>query len=99
MSAGSDGKRVGDVCELFTYAAEDKRIEFSLLMPERVYIPKWRLANKGYFGISTIFSSTVYHLYESRKNENVDLFVKHCNQIINNDFDYSHFYDATLTNF
>ncbi len=95
MSAGSDGKRVGDVCELFTYAAEDKRIEFSLLMPEYYYKEPqeglWNLADKGCYGIGTVFQDTVYHLYQSRFNENVDLFVKHCNMIIEGNLNMSDF--------
>jgi hypothetical protein len=99
MVAGSDGKHVGDVCELFCYAAEEQKIPYNVLMPEVYYKPSkeglWKLADKGYYGIGTIFGGAVYHLYQSRYAENVELFKKHCDQLISYSLQYSDFINAT----
>lgn len=98
MVAGSDGKRAGDVCELFCYAAEDKGIPYGLLEPIYYYKePKegiWKLADLGCYGIGTIFADSVYHLYQSRFSENVEIFQKHCDLIINDKLDYQYFYEV-----
>lgn len=98
MVAGSDGVNAGDVCELFTYAAEKANIPFELLYPKYYYKPSsegvWRLADKGCYGIGTIFEDTVYHLYQSRFSENIGLFKQHCYDIINGSLDYSNFIEV-----
>lgn len=98
MIAGSDGKRAGDVCELFTYAAEDMNIPFGLLMPKYYYKePKegiWNLSDKGCYGIGTIFCNTVYHLYQSRFSENIDIFIKHSKMIIDGNLNLKDFIEV-----
>jgi hypothetical protein len=42
----------------------------------------WNLGPLGQYGIGTVFSDTVYHLYQGRYNDNVELFVKRCNEVI-----------------
>ena len=79
---------IGDVCETFCYFAEHIDIPYYCLYPDAYFKePKegvWRLGNYGNYGIGTIFDSTVYHLYQSRITENVDLFEQHCYDIRRN---------------
>lgn len=92
---GSNKNRVGDVCELFCYEAEDMNIPYELIMPTYYYKPSsegvWNLADEGTYGIGTIFEDMVYHLYQSRFAENVELFKKHTHNILRCDLNYDEF--------
>lgn len=95
-----DGKLYGgDVAEKLSHKADELKIQYGLLMPEYVHTPKWRLSDKGCYGTATIFSDTVYHLYESRYADNIELFKSHCVQIIKDEFNYYDFYNAKTFKF
>ena len=72
--------RRSDTAEEISYMAEEWDIKYRALMP--TYFEKesseglWPLSNLGYYGIGTVFDNAVYHLYQSRMAENIELFVK-----------------------
>lgn len=46
----------------------------------------WWLHNYGLYGVGTVFDGKFYHLFQSRFQKNVDLFIKRCSQIVNGTF-------------
>lgn len=90
----SDGM-FNDVAERLSYRAEEIGMDYKVLYPTHYYKEppegKWRLHDKGFYGIGTVFEDTVYHLYQSRFSDNIELFVKHCDDIINKNLDLSEF--------
>ena len=74
-------------------------IKYRALMP--TYFEKassegyWALGNLGYYGIGTVFDNSMYHLYQSRMAENIELFVKRCDEVIAGTFDTENFISAT----
>jgi len=55
----------------------------------------WPLASYGYYGIGTVFEDQIYHLFQSRTAENIELFVKRCNELIQGQLDLSGFKSST----
>ncbi|MEB3754270.1 hypothetical protein [Acinetobacter sp. MD2(2019)] len=85
----------GDVAEILSYTAESKGITYRTLFPTRFEkAPSegcWALGSYGYYGIGTVFADQVYHLFQSRHAKNIELFVKRCNELLNNQLDISSF--------
>ena len=83
--------RRSDVAEEITYRAEASGIRYRCLYPstfEREPVEGvWPLGNYGYYGVGTTFDNTVYHLYQGRMGNNIQLFVDRCNEIVNDAFD------------
>lgn len=92
MGKPSFTQRIGkwDVAEGVSYSAEEQSIRYRCLYPdffEREPIEGvWRLHNYGLYGIGTLFDDTVYHLYQGRANQNSDLFIKRCEEIVSGKF-------------
>jgi hypothetical protein len=89
----------GDVSEEISYLAEENKIPYKALYPtyfEREPIEGvWRLGNYGYFGIGTVFSDSVYHLYQGRYKQNADLFSIRCQQIVDGTFNTTGMFKST----
>jgi hypothetical protein len=88
-----------DTAEELSYTAESLGKRYKCLYPTKFDgEPKndgvWRLSNYGYYGIGTLYDDKVYHLFESRWSEHIDLFEKRCNQIVNDSFDKSFMYSS-----
>lgn len=90
--------RGGDVAEGISFAADNIGFRYRALMPtcfER--IPKggaWALACAGHYGIGTVYHNRFYHLFESRKNQNIELYAKRCEEIISGTFSTDGFIDS-----
>ena len=88
-----------DTAEEISYLAEEMGIKYRALMP--TYFEKassegyWALSNLGYYGIGTVFDNSMYHLYQSRMAENIELFVKRCDEVIAGTFSTDNFISAT----
>jgi len=88
-----------DTAEEISYLAEEMGIKYRALMP--TYFEKassdgyWSLSNLGYYGIGTVFDNSMYHLYQSRMAENIELFVKRCDEVIAGTFNTKNFIPAT----
>lgn len=89
-----------DVGENVNYIAEANGVRMQALYPTKFESEPeegvWRLNNYGFFGIGTVFGDDqFYHLYQSRMDNNIELFAKRCNEVINGTFDSSSFYKST----
>lgn len=88
-----------DTAEEICYLAEERGLKYRALLPTYFEKPSsegvWRLNNLGYYGIGTVFNNSIYHLYQSRTAENVDLFTKRCFEVINGTFNSSRFIPST----
>lgn len=92
-----------DVGELISYKAESLGIPYKALMPncfEKMPTTgiAWRIGALAVYGIGTVFDNSIYHLFESRKSLNVDLFVKRCNEVVNGTFSCEGFMPSNLLN-
>lgn len=91
LSTSFSETRRSDVAEELTYQAEAKGVRYRCLYPstfEREPVEGiWPLGNYGYYGVGTTFENTVYHLYQGRMGNNIQLFVDRCNEIVNDVFD------------
>ena len=89
----------GDVSEEISWLCEENKIPYKALYPtyfEREPIEGvWRLGNYGYFGIGTVFNNSVYHLYQGRYQQHMDLFAKRCDEIVEGSFSTKGFYSST----
>lgn len=88
-----------DVAQELSYRAEELGIRYCTLYPtffERE--PEegiWALGSYGFYGIGTVFADSVYHLFQSRLTQNVELFVQRCDEVVANSFDTSGFISST----
>ena len=75
---------ISDVAQNLTDCWRDNGVNVTLVYPNKVEIPKWDLPNMplGY-GIGTTYGNLCYHLFESRSNENIERFVKKCEEVLN----------------
>lgn len=87
-----------DVCENVSYTAEKLGIRFRTLLPTHFEkIPRegaWSLASFGNYGIGTVFDNSVYHLFQSRLSENIELFIRRCDEVIKGRFSTNGFYPS-----
>jgi hypothetical protein len=91
-----------DTAEEISYIAESRGMKYRALMPTYFEKPSseglWPLSNLGYYGIGTVFDNSIYHLYQSRMAENIEMFVQRCDEVINGTFTTEHFTSATTFN-
>ena len=87
-----------DVAENVSRVFEENKIPYKALYPshfEREPIEGvWRLSNYGYFGIGTVFVNSIYHLYQGRYQQNIDLFNSRCEDIVNGKFSTDNFFNS-----
>ncbi len=84
----------GDICEEFSYIFEETNRPIELYVPQSFEAapyerPSWPLSGDlKHYGIGTTFEHRethepmFYHLFESRLNQNVELFVKKCEAVL-----------------
>lgn len=87
------GTHRSDAAQELSHLSDERNIPYGLIYPTHYeFGPKenqgnpWRLGNYGYFGIGTIYDNICYHLYQGRMQQNIQLFQKRCNQIIQGEF-------------
>ena len=80
----------GDVAEELSWQAEEQGMVYKAWYPSHFHHPSreglWRLGNYGTYGIGSVFAERVFHLYQGRLADNVDLFVQVCSSIRNGSF-------------
>lgn len=59
----------------------------------------WWLHNYGLYGVGTVFDGKFYHLFQSRFEKNVDMFIKRCKQVIEGNFSTDGMHDSKNFNF
>ena len=77
-----------DYAEKVSYVFEKKKIRYKALYPmlfDKIH-KEYYLHNYGMYGIGTYYEGGVYHLFESRLNENTKIFEKRCKEILNDTF-------------
>lgn len=78
----------GDVAENVSYAAELHKKPYKTLFPVAYTTDPqegaWRLHTYGKYGIGTVFENNVYHLYQSRMSQNIELFCNACKVVVDN---------------
>lgn len=88
-----------DICENISYRAEKLGIRYRTLLPTHFEkMPRegaWPLASLGIFGIGTVFDNSLYHLFQSRLAENIELFIRRCDEVIDGRFSINGFYSST----
>jgi len=91
-----------DVAEKISIMAEKYHHPYRCIYPtyfeDKPTGEVWRLHNYGFFGLGTVFDSTVYHLFQGRFESNNSKFVKHCDEIINGEFNTNGFFKSTDLN-
>lgn len=92
--------RKSDIAEKLSYVAEKRGKRYRALFPTHFerepYGGIWPLGPLGYYGIGTVFNNSIYHLYHSRMAENIELFIKRCDEVINGNFTTNGFYSSTV---
>ena len=87
-----------DVCEEVCYIAESLGVRAKALYP--TYFERepeegaWRLHNYGLYGVGTVFANKFYHLYQSRFQTNVDLFIQRSKEVIDGIFTTEGMHDS-----
>jgi hypothetical protein len=80
-----------DVAQEITRAAVEHEKRIKMYFPTSFQgVPRggiWRLGGYGYYGIGTVYDNKMYHLYQTRYQKNVELFVETCNHILNDRID------------
>lgn len=88
-----------DVAENLCYIAEQKGVRYRSLFPtcfeKEPQEGVWPLSSYGHYGIGTVFSDSVYHLFQSRLQSNIELFIKRCEDVLKNEFNTSNFIPST----
>ena len=89
-----------DVAENVSYAAEMSNIRYKTLYPthwtSEPLEGAWRLHTYGLYGIGTHFEEGVYHLFQGRYEQNVQMFNNRCQDIIKGKFSTEHMIDCRL---
>lgn len=90
--------RRSDVAEEISHIAEERGKTYRCLYPTHLErAPQgglWRLNNYSYYGIGTHFQGGIYHLYQGRFSENIELFEKRCKEIVDGSFSTEHMMDV-----
>lgn len=91
-----------DVAEEVSFRAEKLGIRYRTLYPTCFELDPvegvWALGSYGFYGIGTVFDNSVYHLFQSRFSQNVELFVRRCDEVIQGAFDSSEFIPSITFN-
>lgn len=94
--------RRSDTAEEISYIAETRGKRYRALLPTAFEKAPaegvWPLSNIAYYGIGTVFDNSIYHLYQSRMAENIELFVKRCNEVVQGTFSTDTFISSTTFN-
>jgi len=59
----------------------------------------WWLHNYGFYGVGTVFDGKFYHLFQSRFQKNVDMFIKRCKEVIDGTFSTEGMFSSRDLNF
>ncbi|NCA77757.1 MAG: hypothetical protein EOM90_15610 [Alphaproteobacteria bacterium] len=85
LAAGSPSFEADDTMDCgqrFSLLAEKNGIPIKLLYPTACIKVLWPLADRGVFGIGTFYENEFFHLFESRKKTNIELFYMVANDIL-----------------
>ena len=67
--------KTGDVAQILTDRAHQAGVEIALTYPSFSVLPRWALSDYGMYGIGSFYGDNAFfHLFESRRVQNQDLF-------------------------
>ena len=67
--------KTGDVAQILTDRAHQAGVEVALTYPSFSVLPRWALSDYGMYGIGSFYGDNAFfHLFESRRVQNQDLF-------------------------
>jgi hypothetical protein len=92
-----------DCAEEVSYVAEQNGVRMKAIYPSHFEREPeegvWRLNNYGLYGVGTVFDNKFYHLFQSRFQSNVDMFIKRCNEVVEGTFTTEGMFVSTDFNF
>lgn len=92
-----------DVAQQVCHVAEQHGVRMKALYPTHFEDEPeegvWRLHNYGLYGVGTVFDGRFYHLFQSRFQKNVDLFIRRCEDVINGTFSTNGMFESKDFNF
>lgn len=92
-----------DVGQEICYVAETNGVRMKQFYPTHFEREPqegvWRLGNYGLYGIGTVFENKIYHLYQSRMQSNVELFIKRCKEVVSGTFTTDGMHSSTNFDF
>ena len=79
-----------DAAQYLTRSAEAAGIPIDLLYPSTVVDPRWPMAGRGVYGIGTFYAENgIFHLFEARYAENIDLFSRVADDVMKGQLDFA----------
>jgi len=92
-----------DVAEELCYIAEQNGVRMKAFYPTHFEREPeegvWRLNNYGLYGVGTVFANKFYHLFQSRMETNVQLFIKRCKEVVKGTFTTKGMFESTNFDF
>jgi len=92
-----------DVAQYVCHVAEQHGVRMKAFFPTHFEDEPeegvWRLHNYGLYGVGTVFAGKFYHLFQSRFQKNVNMFIKRCNQVIDGTFSTDGMFESTNFDF
>lgn len=92
-----------DVAEEVSYKAESIGLRYRALLPN--YFEKepreglWSLSNLGYYGIGTVYDNSIYHLFQARFAQNIELFIERCKNVLDSTFSTKNMISSSVFNY
>lgn len=77
------GQLLCDVAEELTYRVEENNFKINFWYPTSSLTNNWKVGNY-YFGNGTIYNNSVYHQFQIRNKEQIDIFISKCDSILKN---------------
>lgn len=88
-----------DVAQYVCHVAEQHGVRAKALFPTHFEDEPeegvWWLHNYGLYGIGTVFDGKFYHLFQSRFEKNVEMFISRCKQVIDGTFSTDGMFKST----
>lgn len=92
-----------DVAQFVCHIAEQHGVRMKAFYPTHFEDEPeegvWRLHNYGLYGVGTVFAGKFYHLFQSRFEKNVNMFIERCEQVVSGTFTTNGMFESTDFNF
>lgn len=87
-----------DVAQYVSHIAEQYGVRPKALYPTHFEDEPeegvWWLHNYGLYGVGTVFDGKFYHLFQSRFEKNIEMFIKRCDEVIAGTFNTDGMHDS-----
>lgn len=90
--------KIGDVAQVLTYLALERDVPVEIIPPSLCIQTRWALSDQGVYGIGTFYGdSAFFHLFESRKQQSLDLFCAVAEGTVAGQHDFQRYLDILDT--